>query len=146
MGWKKSGGNIRDVLISCAFECLRYVSKKSVNGAHNAIAMFICAVSFYKVSFILRWMISNDIAPSSVCSCSHGIVGKHVSNCYISTLMLALLHDNESRVYLFCVHLSFTHDKSNVNLTVNDGVLGTRTRGCRMVGADEHSELWRHSI
>ena len=25
-----------------------------------------------------------------------------------------------------------------------DGVLGTQTRGGRMVGADESTELWRH--
>ena len=27
-----------------------------------------------------------------------------------------------------------------------DGVLGTQTRGGRMVGADESTELWRHVI
>ena len=27
-----------------------------------------------------------------------------------------------------------------------DGVLGTRTRGGRMEGADESTELWRHPI
>ena len=44
----------------------------------------------------------------------------------------------------FC---SFLHDKYST-ITINDksfdGVLGTRTRGSRMVGADESTELWRH--
>ena len=43
---------------------------------------------------------------------------------------------------------SFSHDKYSTNLTVNDksvdGVLGTRTRGGSMVGADASTELWRH--
>ena len=42
----------------------------------------------------------------------------------------------------FC---SFLHDKYST-ITINDksfdGVLGTRTRGSRMVGADESTELW----
>ena len=29
---------------------------------------------------------------------------------------------------------------------INDGVLGTRTRGSRMEGADESTELWRHPL
>ena len=41
----------------------------------------------------------------------------------------------------------FSHDKDSTN-TLNekgvDGVLGTRTRGGRMVGTDESTELWRH--
>ena len=36
------------------------------------------------------------------------------------------------------------------NATLNDktvdGVLGTRTRGRRMEGADESTELWRHPL
>ena len=42
----------------------------------------------------------------------------------------------------------FSHDKYNTNLTINgksvDDVLGTRTLGGRMVGADKSTELWRH--
>ena len=44
----------------------------------------------------------------------------------------------------------FSHDKHSTNLTINDksidGVLGTRTPGGRMVGADESTQLWRHPI
>ena len=44
----------------------------------------------------------------------------------------------------------FSHDKYSTNLTINDksvdGMLGTRTLGGRMVGADESTELWRHPI
>ena len=41
-------------------------------------------------------------------------------------------------------------DKYSTNLTINeksvDGMLGTRTQGSRMEGADESTELWRHPI
>ena len=44
----------------------------------------------------------------------------------------------------------FSYDKYSTNLTINDksvdGVLGTQTRGGRMVGADEFTELWRHPL
>ena len=40
--------------------------------------------------------------------------------------------------------------KYSTNLTINyksiDGVLGTWTRGSRMVDADESTELWRHPL
>ena len=43
----------------------------------------------------------------------------------------------------------FSPDKCSTN-TINDksvdGVLGTRTRGGRMVGADESTELYRHPM
>ena len=46
---------------------------------------------------------------------------------------------------LFCLFSFFSHDKYST-ITINDksfdGVLGTRTRGSRMVGADESTELW----
>ena len=46
------------------------------------------------------------------------------------------------------VFLFFTHDKYNIQLTLNyksiDGILVTRTVGSRMVGADESTELWWH--
>ena len=39
-------------------------------------------------------------------------------------------------------------NKYSTNLTINDksvaGMLGTQTRGGRMVGADESTELWQH--
>ena len=49
---------------------------------------------------------------------------------------------------LFLFISFFSHDKYSTNLTINDksidGVLGTRTLGGRMLGADESTELWRH--
>ena len=43
----------------------------------------------------------------------------------------------------------FSHDKYSAN-TINDksvdGVLGIRTRGGRMVGADKSTQLWRHPL
>ena len=46
---------------------------------------------------------------------------------------------------LFVHFSSFSHDKYSTNLTINDksvdGMLGTRTRGGRMVGADESTEI-----
>ena len=42
--------------------------------------------------------------------------------------------------------LFFSHDKCSTN-AINksiDGVLGSRTRSDRMVGADKYTELWRH--
>ena len=48
---------------------------------------------------------------------------------------------------LFVYFSFFSNDKYSTN-TINeksiDGVLGIRTRGGRMVGADESTELWRH--
>ena len=48
----------------------------------------------------------------------------------------------------FCLFTSFSQYNDNIvqNLTIKrvDGLLGTRTRGSRMVGADESTELWRH--
>ena len=47
---------------------------------------------------------------------------------------------------------SFSHrmDKYSTNLTINDksvyGMLGSRTRGGRMEGADKSTELWRHPL
>ena len=50
----------------------------------------------------------------------------------------------------FCLFSFFSRDKYITNLTVNDksidGVLGTRTRGGMMEGADESTELLRHPI
>ena len=48
---------------------------------------------------------------------------------------------------LFVYFRSFSHDKYSTN-TINDrsidGVLGTRTRGSMVVGADKSTELWRY--
>ena len=48
---------------------------------------------------------------------------------------------------LFCLFSFFSHI-AWTNLTINvksvDGMLGSRTRGGRMEGADESTELWRH--
>ena len=50
---------------------------------------------------------------------------------------------------LFVYFCSFNMTYST-NLTINDknedGVLGTRIRGRRLVGADKSTELWRHPI
>ena len=51
---------------------------------------------------------------------------------------------------LFCLFfiLVFSHEKCSTNLTINDksmdGVLGSRTRGGRIVGADKSTELSWH--
>ena len=46
---------------------------------------------------------------------------------------------------LFCLFSFFSHDKYSINFTIKDksvdGVLGTRTRVGRMVGADKSTEL-----
>ena len=53
-----------------------------------------------------------------------------------------------ARPICFCLFSFFSHDNYSTNLTINgksiDGVLGTRTWGGRMVGADESTELMRH--
>jgi len=42
----------------------------------------------------------------------------------------------------FCLISSFPHDSIQIQVDKSlDGVLGTRTRGCRMEGADESTEL-----
>ena len=52
-----------------------------------------------------------------------------------------------TKLVSFWLFLFFSHDKYSTNFTIIykrvDGVLGTRTRGSRMVGADESTELWR---
>ena len=45
-----------------------------------------------------------------------------------------------------CLFSFFSHDKYSTNDKSIDGVLGTQTRGGRMVGADESVELWRHPL
>ena len=51
---------------------------------------------------------------------------------------------------LFAFFHSFSQhkDKYSTNFTINDksidGVLGSRTRGGMMEGADESTELWQH--
>ena len=53
--------------------------------------------------------------------------------------------------FLF-IFVLFSHrtDKYSTSLTINekslDGMLGSRTRGSRMEGADESTELWRHPM
>ena len=54
---------------------------------------------------------------------------------------------------LFVYLRSFHNAKTNIgitNLTINDnsldGVLGTRTQGSRMVGADNSTVLWQYPI
>ena len=62
---------------------------------------------------------------------------------------IAYVKKNGPNPVSFCLFSFFSHDKYSTN-TINeksvDGVLGTRTRGGRMVGADESTELWRHPI
>ena len=48
---------------------------------------------------------------------------------------------NWAKPSLFLTILYFSRDKYSTNLTKNDGLLGTRTRGGRKVGADESTEL-----
>ena len=44
----------------------------------------------------------------------------------------------------FCLLSSFSHHNfNNKNWKSTDGVLGIWTHGCRMVGADDTTELWR---
>ena len=52
---------------------------------------------------------------------------------------------NGQRRLLIVYFRPFINTNTVQNLTIKcvDGVLGTRTRGCRMVGADESIELWR---
>ena len=53
-----------------------------------------------------------------------------------------------AQIWFLFVSFRFSHGKYSTNLTINyksvDGMPGTRTRGSRMVGADESTELWRH--
>ena len=47
----------------------------------------------------------------------------------------------------FRLFSSFPHDTNQIHIDKSiDGVLGTRTRGGRMEGAGESTELWRHPI
>ena len=49
----------------------------------------------------------------------------------------------QSRPLLCLFPLFFRYNFNNTNWKSIDWVLGIRTRGCRMVGADETLELWR---
>ena len=45
----------------------------------------------------------------------------------------------------FCLFSFFSQDKCSTNLAISvDSALGTRTRGGRMVGTVESTELWQH--
>ena len=45
----------------------------------------------------------------------------------------------------FCLFSSSLHDTNQIYMDKSiDGMLGTRTRGGRMEGIDESTELWRH--
>ena len=63
-------------------------------------------------------------------------------------LVLTIFLNGPNPAY-FCLFWFFLNDKCSTN-TINDksieGVLGTRTWGGRMVGADECTELWRHPL
>ena len=49
-----------------------------------------------------------------------------------------------SFVYFRPFHNTMTNTVHNLTNKYIDGVLGTRTWGGRVVGADESTELWRH--
>ena len=61
---------------------------------------------------------------------------------------LGILFLNGPNPASFCLVLFFSRNKYITNFTINeksvDGVLGTQTRGGKMVGADESTGLWRH--
>ena len=61
-------------------------------------------------------------------------------------LVLTIFLNGPNPAY-FCLFWFFLNDKCSTN-TINDksieGVLGTRTWGGRMVGADKCTELWRY--
>ena len=56
----------------------------------------------------------------------------------------------KKRPLFWFIFVLFSHgmDKYSTNLTINeksvDGTLGSQTRGGRMEGADESTELWQH--
>ena len=56
---------------------------------------------------------------------------------------------NGSNPASFCLLSLFSHSKYSTNIITDkrvDGVLGIQTRGGRMVGTDESTELWRHPM
>ena len=73
------------------------------------------------------------------------VVDKETTNyvTYLDSLFLKIGQNPAS----FCIFSFFSHDtycRNIINDKSVDGVLGTQTRGGRMVGADESTELWRH--
>ena len=66
---------------------------------------------------------------------------------FCNILLLLFIIKNGPNPATFCLFSLFSHDKFSIN-TLNDksidGVLGTRTRGGRMGGTYESTELWRH--
>ena len=67
-----------------------------------------------------------------------------------SKKQLFFLKKNGPNSASFCLFSFFSHDKYRTNLTIKDksidGVLGAQTRGGRMVGPDESTELWWHPL
>ena len=63
--------------------------------------------------------------------------------------LFSFLNGRNPTSILFIFVLSSQHNDIMVqNLTIKsiDGLLGTRTQGGRMLGADESTELWRHPV
>ena len=64
-----------------------------------------------------------------------------------STIVLKM---GQTRTLFLFIFVLFSHhmDKYSINLTINekreDGMLGSRTQGGNMEGADKSTELWQH--
>ena len=72
------------------------------------------------------------------------IIDQYYVCCPESNIFKLFLKMGQSRP-LFVYFRSFLTISIQIEKSV-DGVLGIRTRGCRMVGADETMELWRPPI
>ena len=75
---------------------------------------------------------------------SYTSVGNLVAQTFQNSRIWSLWVFNEPNPASFGLFLFFSHDKQNTSEKSVDGVLGSQTRGGRMAGADESTELCRH--
>ena len=74
------------------------------------------------------------------------------SQVVVRSLMILFFKMGQTRPLFGFYFRSFSQhkDKYSTNVTINDksidGVLGSRTQGGMMEGADEYTELWRHPM
>ena len=82
--------------------------------------------------------------PVAFISCWNAI--KKISSHHLAIFLMFFLKNGPILAF-FCLFSSFSHyNFNNTNWKSIDGVLGFRTRGRMMVGADDTTELWRPPI
>ena len=128
----------------------------STSRAHTlSLSLFLILSSFLSLSIFLS--ISSALSIEISLSTNRRRLGKYpilifnqnYQKCFeTSGNPKYFLKKEWAKPGLFCLFWFFSYDKNSPNLTINDksvdGVLGIRTGGGRMVGAEKSTELRRH--